>query len=109
MANSNKARVNRILAAVKESAKHLFCIHTNVFGLFSIPQRFKLLVHGVECSKMILNSFFLMNCYTCMNQSPNNFDIHPPSLEEYIPLSEGLKPAPTVSDNTLSEVYNYYV
>ncbi len=46
-----------------------------------------------------------MNCYTCIYESPNNFDICPHSLEEYIPLFEGLKLAPTVSENALGEVY----
>ena len=108
VASGSESRVNHILAAVRQSVEHLFCIHSNVLGLFSIPQRFKLLIHGVEATQMILNSFFLLNCYTCMNESPNNFDIRPPTLQEYIPLGEALKPAPLVSDNALGEVYNYY-
>ena len=49
-----------------------------------------------------------MNCYTCFNEPPNNFDIRPPTLGEYIPLNELIKPAPVVSDNALGYVYNYY-
>ena len=108
LGNELEGRVNRRLASARQSIEHLFAIHTNIFGLFSIPQRFKLLVHGVECTKMVMNSFFLLNCYTCFNESPNNFDIRPPLIEEYLPLDEALKKAPIVPDNALGEVYQYY-
>ena len=108
LGNELEGRVNRRLASARQSIEHLFAIHTNIFGLYSIPQRFKLLVHGVECTKMVMNSFFLLNCYTCFNKSPNNFDIRPPLIEEYLPLHEALKKAPIVPDNALGEVYLYY-
>ena len=105
--NDIENRINRILASVRQSVEHMFCIHANIFELFSIPQCFKLLVYGVQCYKIILNSFFLMNCYTCMNESPNNFNIHPPTLQEYIPIFEPIKPALIVSDSALGNIYNY--
>ena len=43
-----------------------------------------------------------------MNESPNNFDIRPPTLHEYIPQSKPITPIPIVSDNALGDVYNYY-
>ena len=68
----------------------------------------KLLVHGLECRKMVLNSFLLLNFHVCFNESPTNFNIRPPTIEEYLPLEEVMKPAPIVSDEDLGEVYNYY-
>ena len=59
MAGENEDRVNRRLAGARQSIEHLFSLHYNIFGLFNIPDRFKLLVHGVECRKMVMNSFFL--------------------------------------------------
>ena len=70
---------------------------------------FKLLVCGVEYRKMVLNSFLLLNCYTSFNQSNNNFNIRPPTIEEYIPLNEIIKLVPNVSDGALSDVYTYYM
>ncbi len=109
MADESEQRVNRRLASARQSVEHLFSLHFNTFGLFSIPHRFKLLVHGVEVHIMILNSFFSLNCYVCFNESPNNFDLRPPTIEEYLPVNEVLVPAPFVSDELLGGVYNYYV
>ena len=108
MGNENEQRVNRRLASVRQSIEHIFALHTNLFGLFTIPKRFQLLVHGLQCRKMVLNSFFLLNCHVCFNESPNNFNIRPPTIEEYLPLDEVMKPAPIVNDEDLGEVYNYY-
>ena len=58
LGNQSEGRVNRRLASARQSIEHLFALHTNIFGLFSIPQRFKLLVYGVECTKIVMNSFF---------------------------------------------------
>ena len=109
MSNESKQHVNCRLASARQSVEHLFSLHYNTFGLFSIPHRFKLLVHGVEVHIMILNSFFSLNCYVCFNESPNNFDLRPPTIEEYLPVNEVLVPAPFVSDELLGGVYNYYV
>jgi len=81
MPNENEGRVNRRLASARQSIEHLFGLHKNLFGLFSIPQRFKLLVYGVDCRMMVINSFFLLNCFVCFNESPNNFNIRPPTIE----------------------------
>ena len=58
---------------------------------------------------VVIQFFFFLNCYVCLNESPNNFDIRPPSLEEYIPLDEVLIPAPDITDDLLGEVYNYNI
>ena len=107
--NENETRINRILASARESIEHLFALHANIFTLFQLPQRFKLLVNGEDSYKMIFNSFLLLNCYTCFNESPNNFNVRPPSIEVYLPLNEPIKPAPVISDNALGDVYRYYV
>ena len=49
-----------------------------------------------------------MNCYTCSNESPNNFALRPPTIEEYISLNKPIKPAPKITDKMLGDVYNYY-
>ena len=98
--DENEQKVNRRLASGRQSIEHIFALHAKVFGLFSIPKRFKLLVHGLECRKMVLNSFLLLNCHVCFNESPNNFNIIPPTIEDYLPLDEVMKPAPIVSKLT---------
>ena len=101
--------MNRQLASVRQSIEDIFTLHHNVYCLFSIPKRFKLLVHGLECRKMVRNSFFLLDYYVCFNESPNNFNIRPPTIEEYLPLEEVMKSAPIVTNEDLGDVYNYYL
>ena len=101
--------INMQMLSIRESIAHLFGYHKNTFGLFNHPNRFRLLLFGVECSKIILNSFFLLNCFTSLNETPNNFNICLPSLETYIPPDENIKPAPDVDDALLGEVCNYSI
>ena len=100
-------RLNKRMAGVRQSLEHLFGLHFNIFKLFEDADRFRLMVTGVEVSKIIFNSFFILNCYNCFNESNNNFDIRPPTLEQYIPLHEIIPPAPVVEDYHLGDVYNY--
>ena len=89
MSNSNETRSSRRHASAKEIIEHVFAIHTTIFYLFSIPRRFKLLVYEVDYRKLVLNSFFPLNCFTCFtcfNELGNNFNIWPPTIEEYIPM-----------------------
>lgn len=101
--------INLRMSSVRQSIEHLFAYHKNTFNLFTNPDRFRLLLSGDECSKIMFNSFFLLNCFTCLNETPNSFNIRPPSLEEYIPLNETIKPPPNVDDALLGDVYNYYI
>ena len=57
---------------------------------------------------MTLISFFITNCVLCMNETGNNFDCRPPTLEEYKPLNEVMKSALTIEDAMLGEVYRYF-
>ena len=96
------------MAKVRQSIEHIFSQYRLMHFLFTIPQRFRLLVHGEQVYKMTLISFFITNCVLCMNETTNNFDCRPPTLEEYIPLSEVMKSAPTIEDAMLGEVYRYF-
>ena len=49
----------------------------------------------------------MSNWYVCLNESPNNFDMRPPTLEQYIPLDEAVKPAPEINDELMGDVYKY--
>ena len=56
---------------------------------------------------LVFNSCLLLKCYVWLNESPNSFDIRPPSLEQYLPLDELMKPAPDVIDELLGYIYIY--
>ena len=101
-------RINTCMASVRESIEHLFSIHYHIFALFHDPARFRLLVSGVEVTRMIFNSFLLLNLYICFNESANSDSIvRPPSIQEYLPLHEDIPMAPEISDMDLGAVFNY--
>ena len=58
-------------------------------ALFGHERPFKLLNKGEEALKTTMVIFFLYNCYTCLNGNSTSlrFNIDPPTLGEYIPLS----------------------
>ena len=107
--NINERHINMRLSSVRQSIEHIFALHKNVFQLFSFPDRFRLMACGEECYRLVFDFLLLLNCYVCLNESPNNFDIRPPTLEDYIPLEEVLKPAPIITDDLLGQVYSYVV
>ena len=69
--------------------------------------RFKLLVRGYEVYQLTLVSFLILNCFTCFNET-SHFPVRPPTLQEYLPLSEVMPLAPEVNDAMLGDVYRYY-
>ena len=100
-------RVCRRMSSVRQSVEHVFALHYNMFRLFNDSSRFRLLVNGQESIKLIFNSFLLLNCYVCFNESLSNFIIRLPSIEEYLPLDEELPEAPVVPDNLYDGVFSY--
>ena len=107
--DANEQRINVRLASVRQSIEHIFALHKKTFNLFNVAESFRLMENGKESYRLVLNSLFLMNCYICLNESANHFNLRPPTLEEYIPLTETLKAAPIIDDELLGEVYNYTV
>ena len=43
-----------------------------------------------------------------MDESPNNTNVRPPTIEECLHLDENVNMAPIVGDEYVGEVYNYY-
>ena len=67
-----------------------------------MTEQLKLLVYGVDCKMTVINSFCLMNCYTCFNESSNNFNLRSPTIKECLPFDE------TIGEDDLGDVYDYY-
>ena len=102
--NKNKSRINVSLSSVRQSIEHIFALHKNTFKLFSIAARFRLMLVGVECYILVFNSFPSLNCHVCLNESPNNFNVKPPTLEQYLPLDEATKSSPDITYKLLEDV-----
>ena len=84
-------RMNRCRTSVEMLYGDLF----NLFNLLSTKKKLKLLKNGKHVRKMIIVSFFLQNCHTCLNRGncvTSMFKATPPSLEEYLFLDEDTVP-----------------
>ena len=90
---------------MRQVIEHVFGMHKNMFRVFDLPQYLHLFNQGVKIRRMFLVTFFMQNCFNCINGGAcSYFNCIPPTLEEYIPLEEDLPPPPPVD---LGTVYNY--
>ena len=105
--SQDERRINTRLSNARQNIEHIFGLHRNIFKLFDRPERFQLLHQGNEAVRLIFNSFLLLNCYTCFNESRCSFFLRPPSIGEYLPIEEELPNAPNVTDQMLGEVYQF--
>jgi hypothetical protein len=100
--------LNIRMAGVRISIEHLFGLHHNLFALFNHPDLLRLYHRGPDIRNLTLMSFFILNCYNCLNHSSSAmFGLDPPSLAEYIPLDENIPPAPVISDQQLGTVFDF--
>ena len=86
--------------AIRASIEIMYGRHKTMFPLFAGNKRLKLKAGGAaDVSCLIMYSFFVMNCYTCLNGSActGMFDILPPTINEYLPLDEIPDPGPIVA------------
>lgn len=61
--------------------------------------------NGVDVRRMSLVSFFVLNCYYCLQGTRAQFfGMLPPTLEVYLPLNEMMQPPPHVR---LGDVYDF--
>jgi hypothetical protein len=97
--------LNVRLASDRESIEHVFGDHWVRFKIFHVPKRLQVFTGGVKVRRMVTVSFFILNCYYCIGGSRSSFYGQvPPTLEQYLPLNEVLRPPPAVN---LGDVWNY--
>ena len=97
--------LNMRMASLWQSIEHVFGDHRTRFKLFSVPHYLHLFNSGVKVRRMSLVSFFVLNCFYCIDGTRcRYFGQVPPSLEDYLPLDEVLLPPPAVN---LGTVWDY--
>jgi hypothetical protein len=97
--------LNLKLASQRQCIEHVFGDHRVRFKLFSVPHYICLFNQGVNVRRECLLSFFMLNCYYCLDGTRSRYFGHAaPMLEEYLPLDEELQPPPAVN---LGDVYNF--
>ena len=86
--DARQERVNSRTASLRMHIEHLLGCHRNQFRFFRSLYRLKLLPRGEFCVKFIDMSYFVLNCYTCFNNSRSlPFDLPALTIEEYLPLN----------------------
>lgn len=103
--------LNQRLNKCRTSIEMLYGDLFNLFKLLSARKKLKLLRNGRHVRKMIISSFFLQNCHTCLNRGncvTSMFNAVAPSLEEYLPLEEDIVPMDDGDDEVpLGYTYDY--
>jgi hypothetical protein len=99
-------RLNFRMSGIRQSIEHMYGQLFNLFRLLKTPHQFKLFNDGQLAYHVGVISFFILNCYTCLNGSPCNsmFNTEPPSLQDYLPLDEQLHHYVPNDDI----IYNFY-
>jgi hypothetical protein len=93
------------LALLWQCIEHVFGDHRTQFKLFAVPHYLHPFIQGVKVQRMCHVSFFILNCYYCINGMQCHYFGHiVPTLEDYIPLNEVLDPPPPVN---LGNVWDY--
>lgn len=90
-------RINAWMASLRECIEHVFAQYFNLFHLLCRKEQFRLLQGRADFKLCIgVVTFFILNCYTCLNGSPVNemFGTLSPEIEDYIPLGEELQEEP---------------
>jgi hypothetical protein len=97
--------LNMRMSSLREIIEHVFADHRNRFHLFEVPSQLHLFNNGVKVRRMCLVSFFILNCYYCIDGTRcEYFGQIPPTLEDYLPTDELLFPPPAVQ---LGDVWDF--
>jgi hypothetical protein len=79
--------------------------------LFTSGRKLSLYHRGNHPRELLVSAFLLANCYTIFNGSTcsSMFYLHPPSLDEYLPLDVDFESAPSVLIAEENNPYEYYI
>jgi hypothetical protein len=94
------------MASERQCIEHCFGDHRTKFKLFSMPHSLRIFSDGEKIRKLCLLSFFMLNCYYCLDGTrAAYFSHHVPSLAEYLPLDEVMHPPPAVN---LGDIFDFH-
>jgi len=82
-----------------------------MFRLFTSGRKLSLYHRGNHPRELLVSAFLLANCCTIFNGSTcsSMFYLHPPSLDEYLPLDVDFESAPSVLIAEENNPYEYYI
>jgi hypothetical protein len=99
-------KLNRRMLGIRQSIELMYGQLFNLFHLLQTKWQIKILRDATLAYRLGVISFFILNCYTCLNGSPCNsmFDSFAPTIQEYIPLDEDI--VHYVDNDAI--IYNFY-
>ena len=81
--------LNMRLNGLRILNEHVHARHKALFKLFQVPQQLMLYKKGVQMRRLIVTSFFVQNCYYCLQCTHSRFfGYATPTIDDYIPLDE---------------------
>jgi DDE superfamily endonuclease len=85
--------LNLKLASPRQSIEHVLGDHRNHFKLFTVHSYLRLFNYGVKVRQQCLISFFMLNCYYCLDGTRCRFfGYRGITLQDYLPEDEELLP-----------------
>jgi hypothetical protein len=100
-------KLNRRMSGIRKSIELMYGQLFNLFRLLQTKWQIKIFRDATLAYRLGVISFFILNCYTCLNGSPCNsmFNSFAPSIQEYLPLDEEL----VHYDENDAIIYNFYL
>lgn len=97
---------NTRMSSIRISIEHCFGTIYNLFRVFHHSYMLRVFGNGEHLRKLVLVSYFIMNCYACeYNSTAAMFDLRPPPLQSYIPREEMIPPPPVVPIEQMGNLY----
>jgi hypothetical protein len=100
-------KLNHRMSGVRQAIELMYGQLFNLFHLLQAKWQIKIFHDVTLAYHLGVISFFILNCYTCLNGSPCNsmFNSFAPTIQDYLPLEENL--VPYVNNDAL--LYNFYI
>jgi hypothetical protein len=95
------------MSGIRQSIELMYSQLFNLFCLLQTKWQIKIFRDATLAYHLGVISFFILNCYTCLNGSPCNsmFNSFAPSIQEYLPLDEEL----VHYEENDAIIYNFYL
>ena len=96
--NDHEEALFRRYNSMRTCIENLFARLKTKFSIYESGKKLRIMNNGAGIVRMVVSSFLLLTCHTCLNGSTTTtaYGLHPPTIDEYLPLDEDLALAPVV-------------
>ena len=112
VSNCTQVEVEKLklsLKSIRQAIELMYGLYFTWFAMMQKRQAFHMLHRGEHAYRLAILTFFLYNCFVCLNGSTVNslYNSIPPDLEEYLPLDEEIPPY-VPFERTSNYKYDFY-